>query len=122
MQIRVIDLDPVGNRSGDVWHVWVEGIRPGQLYTYRVDGPYQPREGHLFNFNKLLLDPFATAISQLTGWDFEPALGYEPSAPERDLASSTKDDAGLIPKCVFTHKHFHWHDDRPLAFLERNNV
>ena len=64
MPARVIDLDPARNRTGDVWHVWVEGIRPGQLYAYRVDGPYQPSEGHRFNFNKLLLDPFATAISR----------------------------------------------------------
>ena len=59
---RVIDLDPVRNRTGDVWHVWVEGIRPGQLYAYRVDGPYQPKDGHRFNFNKLLLDPFASDL------------------------------------------------------------
>ena len=61
---RVIDLDPLRNRTGDMWHVWVEGIRPGQLYAYRVDGPYQPREGHRFNLHKLLLNPFATAISR----------------------------------------------------------
>ena len=40
---QVIDLDPACNRTGDIWHVWVKGIRPGQLYAYRVDGPYQPR-------------------------------------------------------------------------------
>ena len=39
---RVIDLDSTRNRTGDVWHVWVEGIGPGQLYAYRVDGPYKP--------------------------------------------------------------------------------
>src|SRR5271157_1797745 len=42
---RVIDLDPARNRTGDVWHVWVEGVGPGQLYAYRVDGPYQPKDG-----------------------------------------------------------------------------
>ena len=110
---RVIDLDPARNRTGDVWHVWVEGVRPGQLYAYRVDGPYQPEEGHRFNFNKLLLDPFATAISLLPDWDFGPARGFDPSAPERDLVCSKVDDAGAMPKCVFTHEHFHWHDDRP---------
>ena len=110
---RVIDLDPARYRTGDVWHVWVEGIQPGQLYAYRVDGPYQPKDGHRFNFNKLLLDPFATAISPLPDWDFGPARGYDPSAPERDLVSSTVDDAGAMPKCVFTHEHFHWQDDRP---------
>ena len=111
---RVIDLDPACNRTGDVWHIWVEGVRPGQLYAYRVDGPYEPREGHRFNFNKLLLDPFATAISPLPDWGFGPARGYDPSAPKQDLVCSTVDDAGAMPKCVFTHEHFDWHDDRPL--------
>jgi isoamylase len=111
---RVIDFDPARNRTGDVWHVWVEGIRPGQLYAYRVDGPYLPREGHRFNFNKLLLDPFATAISLLPDWDLGPALGYDASAPEQDLVRSKVDDTGAMPKCVFTQEHFDWHEDRPL--------
>ena len=111
---RVIDLNPTRNRTGDVWHVWVEGIGPGQLYAYRVDGPYQPRDGHRFNFHKLLLDPFATAISQLPDWDFGPARGFDPSAPERDLVCSMADDSGAMPKCVFTQEHFDWHDDRLL--------
>jgi pullulanase/glycogen debranching enzyme len=71
---RVIALDPASNRTGDVWHVWVEGIRPGQLYAYRVDGPYLPREGHRYNLHKLLLDPFATAISRAPSWEFGPAM------------------------------------------------
>ena len=84
---RVIDLDPACNRTGDVWHVWVEGIRHGQLYAYRVDGPYQPKEGHRFNFNKLLIDPFATAISRLPTWDFGPARGYDPFCARRRLSA-----------------------------------
>ncbi len=108
---RVVDFDPARNRTGEVWHVWVEGIRPGQLYAYRVDGPYQPEQGHRFNFNRLLLDPFATAISPLPDWDFGPARGYDPSAPER--GPSKLDDAGAMPKCVFTREDFHWHDDQP---------
>ena len=110
---RVIDLDPARNRTGDVWHVWIEGIRPGQLYAYRVDGPYQPKDGHRFNFNKLLLDPFATAISRLPTWEFGPARGYDPSVPDGDSVCSMVDDAGAMPKCVFTQEHFHWHEDRP---------
>jgi isoamylase len=109
---RVVDLDPARNRTGDVWHVWVKGIRPGQLYAYRVDGPYQPAEGHRFNFNKLLMDPFTTAITPLPDWDFGLARGYDPSATEEEC--SKLDDAGAMPKCVFTHEHFHWQDDRPL--------
>lgn len=111
---RSIDLDPSRNRTGDVWHVWIEGIRPGQLYGYRVDGPYEPRAGHRFNFNKLLLDPYATAVSQLPHWDFDAARGYDASAPQTDLVPSTVDNAGAMPKCVFTHDDFDWGDDRPV--------
>jgi glycogen operon protein len=73
---RVVDLDSARNRTGDVWHVWVKGIGPGQLYAYRVDGPYEPSEGHRFNFNRLLFDPFATAISLLPAWSFASARGF----------------------------------------------
>jgi glycogen operon protein len=110
---RAIDLDPARNRTGDVWHVWVAGVRPGQLYAYRVDGPYEPGQGHRFNFHKLLFDPFATAITPLPKWDFQPARGDAPSAPERGSVPSTEDNAGVMPKCVFTHEHFHWQDDSP---------
>jgi len=110
---RVIDLDPSRNRTGDVWHVWIGGIRPGQLYAYRVDGPYQPKDGHRFNFNKLLIDPFATAISRLSTWEFGPARGCDPSMPDGDSGRSMVDNANAMPKCVFTQEHFHWHEDRP---------
>lgn len=116
---KVIDLDPAFNRTGDMWHVWVGGIGPGQLYAYRVDGPYDPAQGHRFNFNKLLLDPSATAITQVPALDFGPALGDDPSAPETDSRPSTLDDAGAMPKCVFTREHFHWHDDRPPRHVPR---
>jgi isoamylase len=110
---RAIDLDSSRNRTGDVWHVWVEGIGPGQLYAYRVDGPYEPSEGHRFNFNRLLLDPFATAISRLPPWDFASARGYDPSAPEQDLALWKLDNAGSMPKCVFVNEPFEWDGNQP---------
>ena len=110
---RAIDLDSARNRTGDVWHVWVKGIGPGQLYAYRVDGPYDPSEGHRFNFNRLLLDPFATAISHLPPWDFASARGYDPSAPEQDLVFSKLDNSSSMPKCVFVNEPFDWHGDRP---------
>lgn len=110
---RSIDLDPARNRTGDVWHVWIQGIQTGQLYAYRVDGPYRPQDGHRFNFNKLLLDPFAMAISRREHWNFGPARGYDPAAPNPDQMPSPTDDAGAMPKCVFIHEPFHWHDDLP---------
>jgi isoamylase len=110
---RSIDLDASRNRTGDVWHVWVAGICSGQLYGYRVDGPYAPSEGHRFNVNRLLLDPFATAISQLPPWDFASACGYDPLDPTQDLSFSQEDNAGSMPKCVFLHDAFEWHGDQP---------
>lgn len=106
--------NPARNRTGDVWHVWIEGIRSGQLYAYRVDGPYQPSEGHRFNFHKLLLDPYATAISPLPDWNFNSARGYNPSAADMDLEISTLDNAAAMPKCVYTHEHFDWQGDSPI--------
>ncbi|HUH98704.1 MAG TPA: glycogen debranching protein GlgX, partial [Anaerolineales bacterium] len=111
---RIIELDPRRNRTGDVWHVWVEGIGPGQLYAYRVDGPYEPKQGHRFNFNRLLLDPFAAAITQRPPWDFGAARGYDPLAGEPDLSPAQLDNSRSMPKCVFIGEHFRWAGDQPL--------
>jgi glycogen operon protein len=111
---RSIILDPIRNKTGDIWHVWLEGIQPGQLYGFRVAGPYAPREGHRFNPDKLVVDPYATAIASLPGCDFLPALGYDPSSPLRDLSLSETDDAAMAPKCVVTHADFDWQGDQPL--------
>ena len=108
---RAIDLDPVRNRTGDVWHIWIQGIAPGQLYAYRLDGPYEPAAGHRYNFNRLLLDPRATAITHVPRWDFDAARGYDPALG--DSRRSYVDDAGSMPKCVFTRLLFDWKDDRP---------
>lgn len=113
---RTIDLDSADNHTGGGWHVWVAGIGSGQLYAYRMDGPYKPSDGHRFNFSKLLLDPFATAISQLPPWDFASALGSNPSAPEQDLALSNLNNSGSMLKCVFVNEPFDWKGDPIIAF------
>lgn len=110
---RVIDLDPVRHRTGDVWHVWVAGIPSGQLYGYRVEGPYLPLEGHRFNAHKLLLDPYARAIAGVRSWDFPAARGYDSSSKLTDLSISTVDNASTTPKCIFTEDHFDWEMDSP---------
>ena len=110
---RIIDLDPVRHRTGDVWHVWVRGIAAGQLYGYRVSGAYLPEEGHRFNPHKLLLDPYARAIAGVENWDFLAARGYDSSSKLIDLSFSTVDDAATTPKCIFTQDHFDWELDSP---------
>jgi glycogen operon protein len=110
---KVIDLDPARHRTGDVWHVWLRGIPAGQLYGYRIEGPYQPEQGHRFNPHKLLLDPFARAIACVEDWDFSAARGYDSSSSLSDLSISTVDDAGTTPKCIFTNDRFDWEMDAP---------
>jgi glycogen operon protein len=110
---RSIDLDPVRHRTGDVWHVWVRGVAAGQLYGYRVSGPYLPEEGQRFNPHKLLLDPYARAMDGTENWDFLAARGYDSSSSLADLSLSTVDDAATMPKCIFTEDQFDWGMDSP---------
>ena len=110
---RIIELDPVRHRTGDVWHVWVRSIPAGQLYGYRIEGPYQPEQGHRFNPHKLLLDPFARAIAGVKNWDFLAARGYDSSSGLTDLSISTVDNAGTTPKSIVTHDDFDWEMDSP---------
>jgi len=108
---RIIDLDPTRHRTGDIWHIWVRGIPVGQLYGYRIEGPYRPEEGHRFNPHKLLLDPYARAIAGVKNWDFLAARGYDSSSSLIDLSISTVDNAGTTPKCIFTRDRFDWEMD-----------
>ena len=81
------------------------------LYGYRVHGPYEPREGHRFNPNKLLLDPYAKAISGPVRWN-DAVYGYEIGDPDEDLSFDERDSAGSMPKCVVIDPAFTWGDDR----------
>lgn len=110
---KIIDLDPARHRTGDVWHVWLRGVPVGQFYGYRVEGPYLPEQGHRFNPQKLLLDPYARAIAGVEDWDFLAARGYDSSSPLADLSISTVNDAATTPKCIFTDDHFDWETDAP---------
>jgi isoamylase len=95
-----------------VWHVCLPDVRPGQLYGYRVEGPYAPHEGHRFNPAKLLIDPYARAISGTIRWS-DALFGYTPGDPAADLSTNPADSAGGIPKSVVIEPAFSWGDDRP---------
>ncbi|MGO9410555.1 MAG: glycogen debranching protein GlgX [Spirochaetia bacterium] len=109
-----IPLDPRLNRTGDVWHVRVEGAGPGTLYLYRVDGPYEPEKGHRFNRNKLLLDPYVKAVTGNFTWRLADARGFDPSSPQADLSFSTTSDVAGMPKGIVASDEFDWRGDRPL--------
>jgi isoamylase len=86
-------------RSEDVWHGYLAGARPGLLYGYRVHGPYDPMNGHRFNPNKLLIDPYARALNRIFEWN-DIHCGYTPGDPRGDLSFDTRDNANLMPKCI----------------------
>jgi len=106
------ELAPAEHRTGDIWHIWVDGVGPDQLYGYRADGPYAPDEGHRFNPHKLLIDPYARAITHLDNWDFQRARGYDPDASQHDRSYSTTDNAAEAPKCVVTERQTGWEEHR----------
>jgi len=114
MPARSIILNPARNKTGDIWHLWLEGIRTGQLYGFRIAGPFAPNEGHRFNPAKLVVDPYATAIAPLPDRDFRLALGYDPFSPRKDLSLSEVDNAASAPKCVIAHADFDWQGDQTL--------
>ncbi len=108
------ELVPDLHRTGDIWHIWIEGVGPGQLYAYRVEGPYEPDKGHRFNPHKLLIDPYATALTHLDDWDFRDARGYDANSPRQDLSFSDTDNAAGSPKCVVTRRRTGWERTRPI--------
>ena len=100
-------------RTDQIWHVYIPGLWPGQHYGYRVQGPYEPAEGHRFNPNKLLIDPYAKSIAGLIEWS-DAMFGYPIGHPDGDLAFDKRDNAGNVPKCVVIDSAFTWGGDRPL--------
>ncbi|NNF04332.1 MAG: glycogen debranching enzyme GlgX, partial [Rhodothermales bacterium] len=97
-------------REGPVWHVYVPGVGPGQLYGYRVDGPYRPLEGHRFNRHKLLLDPYTRTIGRPATW--HPALyGYDIASGADDTSFSELDSAPYAPLGCVGDDVFDWHEE-----------
>ena len=86
-------------RDGKIWHGYVEGLRPGAKYGFRAHGPYRPDEGHRFNVNKLLMDPYARRLTGHPVWD-DALFGFEVGNPAADLSFDTRDSANFMPRSV----------------------
>lgn len=99
-------------KTHQVWHIYLEGLKPGQRYGYRVHGPYEPQKGHRFNPNKLLIDPYAKAISGTVQWN-DALFGYAIGDTVSDLSFSDTDSAPYVPKSVVIDTVFDWEGDRP---------
>ncbi len=98
--------------SGHIWHCYITGIQPGQLYGYRVHGPYEPERGMRFNPAKVSIDPYAKALTGHVDWN-APVFGYELGNPDGDLKRDDQDSAAAVPKGVVVSSFFDWENDRP---------
>ena len=103
----------LAERTDQIWHAYLPDVRPGQLYGYRVHGPFEPNQGHRFNPAKLLIDPYAKAIGGTIRWS-DALSGYSMDRPEaeRDLHADESNSAAGLPKCVVVESAFSWGDDR----------
>ena len=129
---EAVDLclfDPSGNEleriripehTDQIWHCYLPEGRPGLLYGYRVHGPYDPENGHRFNPNKLLLDPYTKATVGPLDWSTH-HFGYKFSGDE-DFSMSEMDNAAGMPKCRVVDTAFTWGDDRPPKIPWRDTI
>jgi isoamylase len=95
--------------TAHVWHGYLPGVKPGQLYGYRVEGPYEPDQGMRYNANKLLIDPYAKALHGVVDWD-APVFGYK--LGQEDTTFDDQDSAWGVPKGVVLDPAFDWEGDR----------
>ena len=108
-QTHALDLPQM---EGGIWHGYLPGVRPGQLYGYRVHGPYAPQEGHRFNPAKLVLDPYARKLAGELIWN-DALFGYP--VGKDDLSKDDRDSAPFMPKAVVVDPAFDWEADAALA-------
>ncbi len=108
--------------TDEIWHGYIEGIGPGQVYGYRVHGPYEPEQGHRFNHNKLLIDPYAREMIGTLKWDHA-CFGYTIGAEGGDLTFDERDSAPFVPKGVVVDPGFDWKQNpKPLVAWDRTII
>jgi glycogen operon protein len=107
---REVDRIPLPEQTHEVWHGYLPDIRPGQLYGYRVHGPYDPGQGHRFNPNKLLIDPYAKSLYGDIRWH-DACFGYRLGSSREDLSFDRRDSARVMPKCVVIDPAYTWGED-----------
>ncbi len=99
--------------TDQVWHGYLPDLRPGQLYGYRVYGPYDPNRGHRFNHHKLLVDPYAERLHGKVSWD-SAIFGFKLGHDKGDLSFDRRDSAKFMPKAMITDPSFSWGGDKRL--------
>ena len=98
-------------RDNDIWHIYVSGLKAGQVYGYRVYGEYKPQEGKRFNHNKLLFDPYGKKLVGCLILN-KAIFGYDIDSPMKDLSFSNLDSAPYVPKSVVVDNQYDWKADK----------
>ena len=113
---------PMPTHTDMIWHVYVPGLQPGQVYGYRVAGPYEPEDGLRFNAAKLLVGPYAAALTGTIEWN-DAVFGYTIGHEDADLSRDDRDSAPYMPRCVVIDAAFDWGDDRrPTTPLHQSTI
>ncbi len=102
----------ITENDNNIWHIYLSGVKPGQVYGYRVYGPYEPKKGFRFNPNKLLIDPYGKKLVGKLIWN-KAIFGYDIDSPDKDLSFSTLDSASYVPKSVVVDDTYDWAGDTP---------
>lgn len=110
---REIERIPLPEYTDEIWHGYLPDAHPGQIYGYRVYGPYAPEAGHRFNPNKLLIDPYAKQLVGDLKWS-EALFGYTIGHPDADLSFDDRDSAPYVPKSKIIDPAFTWGRDHPV--------
>ena len=108
-------------QTDQVWHAFLPDARPNQLYGYRIHGPYEPAQGHRFNPNKIVLDPYAMSTARTVHGGDE-MFGYRVGDEAEDLSFDDRDNAGTAPLAAVVDRAFTWGDDKPLRTPWHNTV
>jgi len=98
------------NKTGDYWHVFVKDIKPGQLYGYKASGDYNPSQGMRFNETKLLIDPYAKALTSKASNTDKLLFGYDYKSPLKDLVKDDRENSQIVPKSIVVDDTFDWQD------------
>ena len=107
------DTIQLENRTKFVWYAFVHGLKAGQLYGYKVQGDFRPAQGLRFNENKLLIDPYAKALTGKFKNQENLLLAYDPSSSIKDLSKDGRDNTSVVPKSIVVDDHFEWQGDAP---------
>ncbi len=111
----------ITENDNNIWHLYLPEAKPGQVYGYRVYGPYKPEQGHRFNPNKLLIDPYGRKLVGKLIWH-KAIFGYDWDSPEKDLSFSALDSAPYVPKSVVTENNFDWEGDKAPRYSYAESV